>query len=525
MSTAELAAAERAAEAEDGQAVPKSAYTSGEVARKAAAVAIPAYRFYNTSTGAHFYTTNEAERDSVLAHLSPPFSFERSAFSVASAFSPGLSAVHRFYNTQTGVHFYTISEAERANVVATLPHFQYEGVAYHASQVSGTGLLALHRFYLPSKGFHFYTANEAEKDSIIANLGATYSYEGVGYYVLGTDWHAEKLPHTGITDQQCYQAGSDTLVVCSGAGTQALNAQQDGHLSTVNAMSYSAVGTHPLSSCVKDDVTGLIWEGKPDDGGVRDKDNAYTHLGNGQSGDASGYVAAVNAAKLCGYSDWRLPTRSELLGIVHLGNWGGVPVDANWLVNTKNAEYWTANGNRADSSQAWFVNFTGVNELSHFAARNGTRPVRLVRGQSPSAQRFTYSTVAYGSDVANNVVNDAWTGLQWRRCEEGKVWTGASCTGTPVTLAHEQALTWARDKAGWRLPNIRELASLVDLASASPVAVDPVAFPAATVGYVWAATPRTSFTSSAWSVFFSYGSVDNSPRNGTSALRLVRSSP
>ena len=29
---------------------------------------------------------------------------------------------------------------------------------------------------------------------------------------------------------------------------------------------------------------------------------------------------------------------------------------------------------------------------------------------------------AYGSDGANNVVNDAWTGLQWRRCEQGQAW-------------------------------------------------------------------------------------------------------
>ena len=45
-----------------GTIAPKSAYLSGEIARKAAAVRIPAYRFYNSRTGSHFFTTSETER-------------------------------------------------------------------------------------------------------------------------------------------------------------------------------------------------------------------------------------------------------------------------------------------------------------------------------------------------------------------------------------------------------------------------------------------------------------------------------
>jgi hypothetical protein len=210
LNTASLEAAEkRALAAEDsatataldkltpGQIAPKSAYASGDIARKAQAVGITAYRFYNGATGAHFYTVSAAERDHVRNTLSPPYNFEGEAFRVASLYAPGLSPVHRFYNTQNGVHFYTISETERAYVVANLPHYTYEGVAYHASEVAGANLIPFHRFYVPSKGFHFYTASEEEKNQIIANLGAVYRYEGIGYYVLDTLWNAEKLPHTG----------------------------------------------------------------------------------------------------------------------------------------------------------------------------------------------------------------------------------------------------------------------------------------------------------------------------------------
>ena len=163
------------------------------MARKALATRIPVYRFYNSSTGAHFFTTSTTERDSIVATLSPPFSLEGAAFSVASAFSPGLSPVHRFFNTQTGVHFYTISESERASVAATLPQFIYEGIAYHASQVNGQGLTPIYRFYVPSKGFHFYTASSTERDNIIATLSSVYSYEGPAYYVPSSSWNADTM--------------------------------------------------------------------------------------------------------------------------------------------------------------------------------------------------------------------------------------------------------------------------------------------------------------------------------------------
>jgi Repeat of unknown function (DUF5648) len=155
-------------------------------ASKAVAVRVPVYRFYNTRTGAHFYTTSETERDNVRATLAF-MTYEGAAFFASGTDSPGLSPVHRFYNTQTGVHFYTISEAERAHVAATLPQFTYEGVAYHASAASGTGFTPLYRFFLRSRGFHFYTNNVGERDRIIATI-PQYTYEGIGYYVPNEDW-------------------------------------------------------------------------------------------------------------------------------------------------------------------------------------------------------------------------------------------------------------------------------------------------------------------------------------------------
>jgi len=137
-------------------------------------------RFFNTATGAHFYTANDAERDQVIAS-NDSFIYEGNAFDTNATPTTG-EEVYRFYNTVSGVHFYTVNEAERDNVATTLPQFNYEGIGYYAYTSDAPGREALYRFYLAEAGTHFYTANEAERDNVIATL-PQYSYEGVGYYV------------------------------------------------------------------------------------------------------------------------------------------------------------------------------------------------------------------------------------------------------------------------------------------------------------------------------------------------------
>ncbi|MFP8779683.1 DUF1566 domain-containing protein [Hydrogenophaga sp. RWCD_12] len=511
----------------EGQVAAWSDYASGKVARKAATVRLQVYRFFNTQTTAHFYTASETEKANVLATM-PQFGYDGPAFSAASAFSPGLSPVYRFYNTQTGVHFYTISEAEKSSIQTNLPQFQLEGTAYHASQVAGAGLTPLYRFYMPAKGFHFYTASETEKNSIVANLSATYNYEGIGYYVLAADWKAEKLPHTGITAAQCVKAGSAVLVACSDTGATALNPQQDGHRVAINAMAYSTVanpagGSFPITDCIKDSVTGLIWEGKTSDGGLRDELNRFTHQGGGAATDSSGYVTAVNGTALCGYTDWRMPTRTELLGLVKYGVVAAPMADATWFGTSGNAIFWASETVSEDSTKAWMVDMRSVGGYTPAGARSSIAAVRLVRGTPSAGTRFSYSSVAYGSDAANNVVNDSWTGLQWRRCEEGRVWDGTTCDGAATGFSHEQALAHATTQPGWRVPNVKETESLMELSRSSGARINATAFPGALAFYMWTSTPYVAGGDMAYAAAFNLGLVlvmDRVPNSLN--LRLVR---
>jgi Protein of unknown function (DUF1566)/Repeat of unknown function (DUF5648) len=444
-----------------------------------------AYRFYNTLTSAHFYTTSEAERDHVrntLRHMS----YEGPAFSASRSSVPGLSPVHRFYNGSTGVHFYTISEEERAHVEAKLPQFKYEGVAYHASTLPGTGYTPLFRFFLGNKGYHFYTNSEEERDRIIATL-PQYIYEGIGYYVLGDEWQTPAVPHTGVKENQCYEDGSDVLVDCTSDGARALSPKQDGHLRDMFPMAYEAIAG---GECQRDKVTGLTWEVKTD-AGLRSMNNLYTNVGDKRAGDASTYVDQVNATALCGFTDWRLPSVEELRGLVHFGEFGDVAIDPNAFPRTMAVAYWTGTVNARSSDEVWSVTFhTNRDSRDYPDSSQESLPARLVRGAAWTGQRYVVSTELYPSDAANNAVIDRKTGLTWRRCLEGQAWTGSTCNGIPNPYSHAQVLGLTREaRHPWRVPHIKELQTLVDHSRVDP-AFDMGAFPGTDrVSLLWSSTP------------------------------------
>jgi hypothetical protein len=492
------------------------------------------YRFYNTRTGAHFYTSDEFERENILANMRH-FQFDGPAFQAAGAFSPGLSPVYRFYNSRTGVHFYTISETERNNILATLPYFVLEGTAYHASQVSGQGLVPLHRFHVPARGFHFYTASEAEKNSIQANLGGTYTYEGIAYYVLNNSWTSLKLPHTGLATNQCYGVdlltSTDYFSSCNFGGGIGVSSHQDALRTGFNPMQYNSVtyllgqflATHPVTSCVADGVTGLIWEGKTDDGGLRDKDNRYTNQGGGAGTDASGYVAAVNAAALCGHADWRLPTMLELHTLLDYSRTSTPALDPTWFPHTASSDHWTSDSTGLNNN-AWTLYPSPQAGAAQFL-RTSSLAVRLVRGRlNTSSPRYSLATVPFGSDAAQNVVNDAVSGLQWRRCLQGQTWNGSACTGTLTVYNHRSALAAQDATAGWRMPNAREARSVLEINHAPPYL--NALFAAPSMDVTWTTTADVSDPlNRAYVLNTQNGNVNTNNRSDFFPVRLVRISP
>lgn len=134
---------------------------------------------------------------------------------------------------------------------------------------------------------------------------------------------------------------------------------------------------------------------------------------------------------------------------------------------------------------------------------------------------FAHAQARYSYSSDGSEVTDAQTGLVWRRCSQGQTWSGSTCTGTASTHTHEQALAVAKTQSPWRLPNVKELSSLVDASRSSP-SVNTAAFPGTPSSMFWSSTGVASSSSAAWYVFFGDGFVSWEGRFNTYYVRLVR---
>jgi len=133
----------------------------------------------------------------------------------------------------------------------------------------------------------------------------------------------------------------------------------------------------------------------------------------------------------------------------------------------------------------------------------------LQKGAAATGPRFT--------DNANGTVTDNLTGLIWlrnARCNFGDSVTPAfilswsDALGVSNRLASGSCGLSDGSKAGdWRLPNVVELESLVDIAQAGPAL--PVAHPFSGVqpNVYWSSTTHARNTGSAWTVNFDSGLV------------------
>jgi hypothetical protein len=177
-------------------------------------------------------------------------------------------------------------------------------------------------------------------------------------------------------------------------------------------------------ACVKDNVTGLIWEVKTDDGGLHDKDDAFVWYepDNTKNGGFAGYqkpsdadsaandaicsgytagniatycntqayVARVNAASWCGVKDWRMPTVNELSDIARLDRYqipatDAPAIDTSFFPNTTSttephgeyAVFWSSSPVADYGGFAWDVLFDYGNR--NRVGKDGAFQVRLVR--------------------------------------------------------------------------------------------------------------------------------------------------
>jgi hypothetical protein len=244
---------------------------------------------------------------------------------------------------------------------------------------------------------------------------------------------------------------------------------------------------------VHDKVTGLTWTQSPDlngDGDI-DVDDKLTFA------EAQAYADTLNAANYGGYSDWRLPTIKELYSLMDFS--GTDPSGLTPFIDTDFFDFAygdTAAGERIIDAQFWSSNayvgtvFGGQPAAFGLNLADG-RIKGYPSGSSGPMTKLNYvyfvrGNTAYGindfSDNGDGMVTDNATGLMWSQDDSGDGMNNGPRSG----MTWEEALAWAEQMnaesylgySDWRLPNAKEMQSIVDYSRApdgtNSAAIDPV---------------------------------------------------
>jgi len=230
--------------------------------------------------------------------------------------------------------------------------------------------------------------------------------------------------------------------------------------------------TNNNNGTITDNVTGLMWE--QDMGSKITFSNAFTK---------------ATTSTLGGHSDWRVPTIKELYSLILFTGSvkGEVAIDLFIDTNYFHQDLGdTSIGEREIDAQAWssteYVSTTmdgvetvfGVNfidgrikgypKYKPGSGNANTMYFRMVRGNTDYGKNNFI-------DNGDGTVSDLATGLMWQKSDDG------TARNWEESLAYAENLTLG-NKSDWRLPNAKELQSIVDY-SRSPKttnspAIDPV---------------------------------------------------
>lgn len=268
------------------------------------------------------------------------------------------------------------------------------------------------------------------------------------------------IPDTGVTDFY-----SDKALIEEPAEGDPFYGQDATY--QINTPSYTDNG----DGTVTDNVTGLMWQQ--------------------DMGEKMTWVEAQQAAEECtlgGYDDWRVPTIKELYSLIlFTGSSGGESAGAQQYIDT---DYFiqplgdTANGEREIDAQTWSSTIYSGKTMNNAQTIFGVNFVDgrikgypLYKGKVENEMyfRLVRGNPEYGVnsfiDNGDGTITDLATGLMWQKADSG---TGMDWEDS---LAYAEGLELA-GYSDWRLPNAKELQSIVDysrsLAATDSAAIDPL---------------------------------------------------
>jgi hypothetical protein len=241
-----------------------------------------------------------------------------------------------------------------------------------------------------------------------------------------------------------------------------------------------------LGDVVHDSVTGLQWNRN-----ANPFEFPYAWK------EAFDLIDGMNRSRAQGHDDWRLPSRRELFSIIsHQRINPALPI-SHPFADVFHGYYWTATPCARLPDQAWYVHLGGAR--IYRGMQQGAYLVWPVAGRvnnpAPPIPRFR---------ARDRMVEDCWTGLRWTSTahtgDARMIWEDA--LAAPAVLNQKQH----GGCSDWRLPNIRELESLVDLGRHSPALAADHPFQEVQDGY-WSSTTSVYEPRYAWVLYMQDGAV------------------
>ena len=131
------------------------------------------YRWWNSATNDHFYTTDPGGEFAP----STGYAYEGAPFHTFPEGTAGTTALFRWYGPAPSEHFYT---TDPSGELAPRLGYQPQGVLGYVAVAPVPGAVALHRWWHVDRADHFYTTDATGE--IAVHLG--YVYEGGTGYVM-----------------------------------------------------------------------------------------------------------------------------------------------------------------------------------------------------------------------------------------------------------------------------------------------------------------------------------------------------
>ncbi len=128
------------------------------------------------------------------------------------------------------------------------------------------------------------------------------------------------------------------------------------------------------------------------------------------------------------------------------------------------------------------------------------------------------------TDNGNGTVTDNLTGLIWLKnanCFGWRTWNDALNDSFYLTSGY-CGLTDGSQAGDWRLPNLRELQSLVDYGQTRPALPATHPFTDVQRGFYWSSTSLDEGNSAAWHLHFGNGFLSNMDKTYTDYVWCVR---